>query len=108
LAHPAELIWDVLYAIEYSAPYRDDEIAIKWHAFSKPPNRKRRIEIFCDEYGIAVPENISQQVADMQRSVGATVQYLADSGAAFQQALIADGDLEAIEKRAKWSESQTF
>ncbi len=108
LAHPADPLFDVLYAVEYSAPYRDDQAALDFHHFDEAPDRRRRIEVFFDEYGIAVPENIHVLVAAMQRGVGDQVRYLASRGSKFQQALVNDGDLEIIENRAQWSEAQTF
>ncbi len=46
---PAPRLHDVAYALEYAAPFRSDETALRWHAFGTPPDRERRIEVFAAE-----------------------------------------------------------
>ena len=52
LAHPGTPLDDVAYALVYAVPFRDDGHAMTRHAFPTPPDRRRRIIVFADEYGI--------------------------------------------------------
>ena len=101
---PAEPLYDILYALEYSAPFRDDETCLKWHHFSEVPDRKHRIKIFTESYGLPPIENIANKVAELQRTVGKYEEYLAKRGLQPQVDWVASGDLEKVEKRAKWTE----
>ncbi|MEN3273946.1 MAG: hypothetical protein V7636_2707 [Actinomycetota bacterium] len=53
LAYPGPPRDDVAYALEFSAPFRDDEQAITWQGFTEPPDRRHRIAVFADAYGIS-------------------------------------------------------
>lgn len=104
MAFPAKPRYDFLYALEYSAPFRDDETAVKWHHFPEIPDRKQRIKLFAETYGIKELGDIVDDVAAMQRQVGKYEEYLAKRGLQPQMDWVANGDLEEIEKRAKWTE----
>lgn len=101
---PAKPIYDVFYALEYSAPFRDDETALKWHHFSEVPNRKQRIKVFKEAYGVSDIGDVVKSVAQMQRKVGEYEAMLAEKGLQPQVDWVANGDLEEVEKRAKWTE----
>lgn len=105
LVFPAIPRYDFLYALEYAAPFRDDDTALKWHHFSKVPDRKRRIALFAEAYGLQQIGNVVDDVAAMQRAVAGHEKYLADRGMQPQVDWVAAGDLDAIEKRAQWTES---
>ena len=62
-ARPAPPVFDIAYALEYAAPCRDDFECLRWLRYPQPPDRRRRIEIFCDADGIAVPPDIASRVA---------------------------------------------
>lgn len=104
MALPAQPRYDVLYALQYSAPFCDDSTALEWNHFPSPPDRKRRIEVFTEAYGLAEAGDIVGDVAAMQRQVGAFVAYLADRGLQPQADWIAQGELAEVEKRATWTE----
>jgi aminoglycoside phosphotransferase (APT) family kinase protein len=104
-ALPAKPRYDVLYALEYSAPFRDDETSIKWQYFPKAPDRKNRIKVFAEAYGLKELGDIVGDVASLQRTVGKYEEYLADRGLQPQADWVANGDLEKIEKRAEWTEA---
>ena len=91
--------------MEYSAPFRDDQTCLKWHHFPKVPDRKHRIKVFADAYGLTDLGNIVDDVAALQRTVGKQEAYLAKRGLQPQVDWVANGDLEKVEKRAKWTES---
>ena len=107
LAHPNTPEYDILYALEYSAPFRDDEAAIKHHHFESVPERGRRIKIFLEAYGTPMIDNVVAKVAAMQREVGDYEAFLAKRGIQPQADWVADGDLDEGEKRAKWTEQNS-
>jgi hypothetical protein len=107
IAHPALPEEDILYALEYSAPFRDDEMTIEWHHFPEVPDRRHRIDVFLEAYGTAPISDVAAKVAASQRAVGKRVAYLASRGVQPQVDWFADGYLEVIEKRARWTESNS-
>lgn len=104
LAHPNTFEYDILYALEYSAPFRDDKDTIKWHHFKTVPDRKYRIQVFLEAYGAPVIENVSDKVANMQREVNGLAKSLAKRGIQPQADWLANGDLDKVEEQAKWTE----
>lgn len=107
MAIPALPEYDILYALEYSAPFRDDETTLKWHHFPELPDRRHRIEVFCDAYGIAVPENVTERVAALQRRIAQGMATIAARGVQPQKDWVANGAMEESEKQARWTESHT-
>lgn len=103
LALPANPEYDILYALEYSAPFRDDDTTIEWHHFPTVPDRRHRIQVFVDAYGRSAIDNVAQRVAQMQRDVGKYEAYLAKRGVQPQVDWVASGDLEKVERRARWT-----
>lgn len=101
---PAKPTYDIFYALEYSAPFRDDDATLNWHHFSIVPDRKRRIQIFLEAYGADI-SNIVDGVAQVQRQGITHVKHLADRGLQPQMDWVKDGTLEEVEKQAKWSET---
>lgn len=65
MAYPAKPEYDILYALEYAAPFRDDDNTLEWHHFDKLPDRKDRIAIFLDAYGTGPINNVADKVASM-------------------------------------------
>ena len=104
MALPAKPRYDFLYALEYSAPFRDDKTTIEHHHFSEVPDRKQRIEVFAEAYGLTDLGHIVDDVATMQRKVGTYEAYLAKRGLQPQVDWVANGDLAEVEKHAKWTE----
>ena len=100
---PAKPEYDILYALQYSAPFRDDETTVKWHHFTEVPDRKRRIQIFLDAYGTSL-SNVVDGVVKVQRQSIVHVKHLADRGLQPQMDWVKDGTLDNIEKQAQWSE----
>ncbi len=105
LVHPNTPEYDILYALEYSAPFRNDKETIEWHHFKEVPNRKRRIAIFLEAYGTLTIEDVATKVAAMQREVNDFAKYLAGRGIQPQADWLKNGDLDKVEVRAKWTES---
>lgn len=105
MALPAERRFDILYALEYAAPFRYDETALQWHHFSTVPNRNHRIDVFIQAYGIDDIDDVVSDVAALQRQVGTFVAHLAHRGLQPQVDWVANGALDEIEKKAQWTES---
>lgn len=107
LVFPAKPHYDVLYALEWSVPFHDDNMALQWHHFSEVPNRKNRLDTFLTAYGTSRQElgDVVGQVAAMQRTVAGHEKIMAERGLQPQVDWVARGDLELIEKRAQWTEA---
>ena len=73
--------------------------------YPEPPGRRRRIEVFCDAYGISVPKDIVRQVADQQRLVLERCAALGRQGIEPQATWIRDGYLDSVRARIRWTEA---
>jgi hypothetical protein len=93
----------VCYALEYTAPFRNDEECVHWLAYRSPPDRRRRIEVFCDAYGIEVPEDVVCQVVKQQEAVLARFIRLARRGVEPQATWIRQRYLKTLRARIEWS-----
>jgi len=107
LAHPNTPEYDILYALEYSAPFRDNETAIKWHHFNSVPVRNRRIKIFLEEYGAPTIDNVAVKVAGVQREVNEFAKSLARRGIQPQADWLANGELDKADEQIKWTEQNS-
>ncbi len=107
LVFPAKPSYDVLYALEWSAPFKNDKLAHEWHHFSDIPDRKRRIDVFLDSYGTNRQKigDVVREVATMKRTVASHEKLLAERGMQPQVDWVANGDLEDIEQQALWIEA---
>jgi len=96
---------DLLYALEYTAPFRDDDECVHWLGYPSPPDRRQRIEIFCDAYGTAVPADVVGQVVQQQESVMGRCERLARRGVEPQATWVRQGYLETLRARISWSKN---
>ena len=106
-AAPGPAIDDVAYALEYAAPFRDDETALRWLRYERTPDRCHRIEIFAASYGLSSTAGLGDlvdHVARRQRSDAARVKLLAELGMEPQASWVAAGMLAQLEARAVWTE----
>lgn len=104
-AVPAPPMFDIAYALEYAAPFRDDEECLRWLRYPEPPDRKGRIGVFCDGYGIAVPDDVVALVVTVQRSDLARCSVLAGKGIEPQATWVKDGYLDTLRARIAWTEA---
>ncbi|MBV9794788.1 MAG: phosphotransferase [Actinobacteria bacterium] len=104
-ARPASPWFDIAYALEYAAPFRDDRECTDWLRYPEPPDRRRRIEIFCAAYGVGVPDGIVGQVAAQQRFVLDRCADLARRGIEPQATWVRDGYLDTVRARIRWTEA---
>lgn len=94
---------DIAYALEYMAPFRDDETCQQWLHYPRPPDRRRRLELFAEAYGLTSTEGLVDGVIAVQREGIETVRRLADDGHERQVAMVADGELERLQGNVDWS-----
>jgi hypothetical protein len=64
---------------------------------------RRRIEVFCDAYGIDVPEDVVGQVVSQQEAVLARFRRLARRGVEPQATWIRQGYVKTLRARIEWS-----
>jgi hypothetical protein len=105
MARPAAPMFDVAYALEYAVPFRDDEDCVRWLGYPGPPDRRRRIEVFCDAYDVPVPDDVAACVAEQQRTVAAACAALGRRGIEPQSTWIGEGYLQQLQSRIRWTES---
>jgi hypothetical protein len=103
-ARPAPPLFDIAYALEYAAPFRDDDECLRWLGYRRPPDRRRRIDVFCEAYGAAVPD-VADRVAEQQRFVLERCEALGRQGIEPQATWIRDGYLQTVRDRIRWTES---
>jgi hypothetical protein len=102
-AGPADPLMDVTGALEYAAPFCDDEECVRWHAYPDPPNRRRRIEIFADAYGLSRTEGLVDAVIRRQELGMYQVRTLAARGFEPQRTWVRGGVLNQLADRVRWS-----
>src|SRR6201996_6553666 len=104
-AWPASPLSDVAYALEYAAPFRDDQECVRWLRYPEPPDRRRRIEVFCAAYGTAVPADVATRVAAQQRLVLSQCAALGGRGIEPQATWVRDGYLGTVRARIRGTEA---
>jgi aminoglycoside phosphotransferase (APT) family kinase protein len=102
-AQPGDVLDDVAYALEYTAPFRDDAQAMRWQGFDAPPDRARRIATFAEEYGMPTVEGLVDAVIRRQEMARIRVRASADLGLEPQRTWVADGFCDELAARVQWS-----
>ncbi|GAA4596440.1 aminoglycoside phosphotransferase family protein [Planotetraspora phitsanulokensis] len=102
-ARPADRLYDVAYALEYFAPFRDDDECLRWMAYPRPPDRRRRLELFAGAYGLTSLTGLVDAVIDVQQDGIDQVRRLADAGYQPQAGWVAGGYLGELERKLAWS-----
>jgi hypothetical protein len=103
-ARPASPLDDVAYALEFSAPFRDDAECVRWLRFPEPPNRRHRIEVFAGAYGLTTTDGLVERVIALQAHDVQEVGALARDGVEPQASSVARGYLDELSARVRWSE----
>ncbi len=103
LAGPRPALYDVAYALEYTAPFRSDEDSIRWLAHAAPPDRARRMRVFAEAYGLASVDGLVDAVIAEQEATLRTTLGLAARGLHPHVEWIRDGFVAAQEARIAWS-----
>ncbi|GIE32775.1 phosphotransferase [Actinoplanes italicus] len=99
--HPP--LHDVVYALEYVAPFRDDEFAMSSMRHPAAPDRRRRMEVFAAAYGLTAIDGLADGVIAQQEEVLARVRRLAAEGRQPQLTWQESGALAGIERRIEQS-----
>ena len=94
---------DVAYALEWLAPFRPDDEAVRWHAFPAPPDRAARIRTFCAAYGTD-PDGMVDAVLGVQRRTRERERELAEAGVEPQATWVAAGHLAEVDATIRWVE----
>ena len=102
-AGPGDPMLDVAYAVEYTAPFRSDEVAMRWHTFETPPDRPHRIAVFAEAYGLASAHGMVDAVIERQQLSISQVQQLADGDVQPQRRWVENGCLDELAARVSWS-----
>jgi hypothetical protein len=95
---------DVAYALEFVAPFRDDEECMRWLRYPSPPDRRRRLALFASAYGLTSTDGLVDEVIAQQRLVLDRTLRLAAEGLEPQRTWQAKGLLDANAERIRWSE----
>lgn len=107
LAHPNTPEYDILYALEYSAPFRDDKATIEWHHFKSIPDRRHRIHVFMEAYGAPIIKDITSKIVSLQHEVNEFAKSLARRGIQPQADWLTNGELDKVEEQARWVEQNS-
>lgn len=106
LARPGPALDDVVYALDYLAPLRNDEDSLRWHGFTAPPDRAARVRIFLDAYGADIsPAAAVDMMLERKRRTEAEVLDLAGRGLEPQRTWVAGGYLEENAAHLAWAEA---
>jgi aminoglycoside phosphotransferase (APT) family kinase protein len=102
-ARPGDPLDDVAFALEYVVPFRDDATCLRWHRFTEPPDRRRRLKLFAEAYGLVSADGLVHWVIMSQRRQVEIVRRLAERGDRRQVDLVASGYLLELQDRIQWS-----
>lgn len=103
---PADPMFDVYYAMDWTVPFRDDETCRDFHHFEEVPDRSHRVQVFLDAYGVdEIPADVAAGVARVRRRVKLTTAALAARGFEPQAEWVAGGLLEDSEAATRWIEA---
>lgn len=103
LAGPRPAVYDVAYALEYSAPFRSDEDAMRDLGYPGPPDRARRMRVFAEAYGLDGVDGLYEAVLAEQEATRAYTEALAARGLEPHREWIDNGFLDAQDARIRWT-----
>ena len=104
-AAPGPPMDDVAYALWWSVPFASDEECVTWRRFPTPPERRHRIEVFADAYGLTIDDHIVETVIERQQKFRATVVEHAEQGIPGAVDEVNSGYLDTVDAWIQWSES---
>lgn len=107
-ARPANPLHDVAYALEYVAPFRDDAECLRWLGYSRPPDRRRRLELFAAAYGLTDVAGLADRVIQVQQDGMEQVRRLAAAGHEPQAGWVHEGYLDELARRITWSRANRY
>ncbi|HZC26566.1 MAG TPA: phosphotransferase, partial [Actinopolymorphaceae bacterium] len=104
LAYPAPPRSDVVYALEYLAPFRGNAECVRSLGYPAPPDRPHRVAVFAEAYGLASTVDLVDDVIHTQIETYETVTAMAAEGLEPQATWVARGYLTVLHQRIRWSE----
>ena len=104
-AAPGPRRHDVAYALEYAVPFRDDAVALSWHHFAEVPDRRSRLDVFAEAYGLTTTAGLVDEVIARQRLTIVHVEELAGRGLEPQATWVTDGTLDGSRRLVAWAEA---
>ncbi|MBA2280924.1 MAG: aminoglycoside phosphotransferase family protein [Acidimicrobiia bacterium] len=79
LAHPGPANHDVAYALAYSVPFRDDADTRRMLGVDQIPDRRHRVRVFADAYGVDT-DGLVERVVARQLKYAHDVELLRERG----------------------------
>lgn len=101
-ASPGPAMDDVAYLADTFAPFRPDEVALRDHGFTAPPDRAARIRELTAAYG-AGRVGLVDRVIDRQVLTADRVVALADRGLEPWASWVREGMIDDLRGRARWT-----
>jgi hypothetical protein len=105
---PGRPVYDVAYALEYVAPFRDDRVCLESLRYPAPPDRRRRLELFAGAYGLATAHGLVDEVIAQQHDVWQRARRLAAEGRQPQLTWRETGALDEVAQRIRWSREHRY
>ena len=102
-ARPGDPLDDVAYACEYFVPFWDDADCLCRLCYPEPPDRRQRLSIFAEAYGLGSADGLVDRVITVQSGMRDLVARLANEGFPRQVDLVAAGYLDELRARIDWS-----
>ncbi|HBU81635.1 MULTISPECIES: phosphotransferase [Paenibacillus] len=110
MAGPGPRIWDIVYSLYTSVPLagfspgKDEREVVPYHKHDHASERKRRIALFFNAYGMDVPTDLKEWVVSRIHFMCTTLSDRAASGETAFIKMIEEGHLAHYEKEAKFLE----
>ena len=95
---------DIAYALHYLVPFRDRSYWAGVLGMATKPRRRHRMAVFAEAYGIAVDDQLVDDVLASQQAGVDLMRNLAEQGRPRQQQLIADGELDREHRAVLWGQ----
>jgi hypothetical protein len=102
-AWPARPIHDVAYALEYVAPFRDDDESQRWMRHPVAPDRRSRVETFASAYGLTSTDGLYDHVLAQQEQVLRRCVVLAAQGHQPHVEWEKQGQFDVVRRRVDWT-----
>jgi phosphotransferase family enzyme len=95
---------DIAYALHYLVPFRDRSYWSGVLGLPHKPRRRHRMAVFAEAYGIAVDDQLVDDVLASQQAGVDLMRNLAEQGRPRQQQLVADGELDREHRAVLWGQ----
>jgi hypothetical protein len=105
-AHVGSRTSDVAYALHYLAPIRDRSYWQGVLGLDRRPRRRHRMRVFTEAYGIALDDDLVEQVMASQEAGVDLMRSLAERGDPRRLQLVADGELDREQRAVAWARAR--